>query len=260
MNLSLIKKIMFLTLIANILLGTAIAFTPVQSASAAEIDRAEIEKIIREYLLANPELMIEVQTALEEKQEAQRDDLQAETLSERADEIYRSKHQMVVGDPAAKITLVEFFDYNCSFCKRALDDMTQIISQNKDVKFVMKEFPVLGQASIDAHKVSLAVVATKPEIYSKFHAELLSNNGVKNGAIALDIATRLGADKAALEKAMQDPSIMEAFEEVYSLADGLGISGTPSYIVGDEVVFGAVGYDTLMPKIKNVRKCGKTEC
>lgn len=224
------------------------------------VNRAEIEEIIRSYLLENPEIMLEVQTALEAKQKALTVAKQADTLVNMNDEIYHSKNQMIIGDPDAKITIVEFFDYNCGFCKRAMDDMYRIVDENQDVKFVMKEFPVLGENSLQAHRVSLAVINKYPEKYDAFHRALLGATGSKNGARALEVATSVGADETVLTTEMNNPDLTKAIQEVYSIADGLGITGTPSYIIGDKIVFGAVGYDRLMPQVNNMRKCGKANC
>jgi len=231
-----------------------------QEIATAEIDRGAVETIVREYLLENPELMLEVQQALETRQMARQQAQQAETLLAKHDVIYNSPYQMVIGDPAAKTTVVEFFDYNCGFCKRAHADMERIVKENPDVKFVMKEFPVLGEASVEAHHVSLGVIRLYPEIYHDFHDQLISSERRKDGALAIEIATSLGADPQKLVEEMNNPVNGEAIREVYELADGLGITGTPSYVLGDEIIFGAVGYDRLMPKVAGLLECGKTVC
>lgn len=250
--------------IATILIGSAFLIANYDVAKAQSVDqnvnRVEIEKIIRSYLLANPEIMIEVQTALEAKQTALTAAKQSKTLIDMNEKIYNSQFQMIIGDPEAKYTVVEFFDYNCGFCKRAMDDMYRIVEENKDVKFVMKEFPVLGENSLQAHRVSLALINKYPEKYDAFHRELLGATGGKNGPIAMKMALRLGAEEAVMATEMNNPDLTKAVQEVYEIADGLGITGTPSYIIGDKVVFGAVGYERLMPQIDNLRKCGKAEC
>lgn len=254
----------FRSISAAIILGVSFIFSPSLTnfdvAQAQEINREEIEKIIRSYLLENPEIMIEVQTALETKQAALTAAKQADTLKTMNEQIYHSKNQMIIGDPEAKITIVEFFDYNCGFCKRAMGDMYRIVEENSDVKFVMKEFPVLGENSMQAHRVSLALINKYPEKYDEFHRALLGATGGKNGARALQIAVELGANEAILTTEMNNPQLTEAIQEVYSIADGLGITGTPSYIIGDKIIFGAVGYDRLMPQVNNLRKCGKASC
>ena len=236
------------------LLLAVVAIGSLAPAKAAELDRPAVETIIREYLLANPELFLEVQQALEAKQEASKQAQQMATLEEKKELLYNSPNQMIIGDPNAPITVVEFFDYNCGFCKRAHSDMERIVGENKDVKFIMKEFPVLGEPSLEAHRVSLALIKHNPELYADFHNKLLSQEGRKDGQSAMDLAVSLGADGETLKASANDPAIMAAIGEAYELADGLGITGTPSYVIGNEVVFGAVGYDRLMPKITALRK------
>jgi protein-disulfide isomerase len=233
---------------------------PVPAGALDATDRAEVEKIIREYLLANPEVMIDVQKALEAKQEQMRVAAQQRTLTEKKDAIFASDHQVEIGAKDAPITIVEFFDYNCGFCQRALEDMNRFVENDKDVRFILKEFPVLGEPSLEAHKVSLAFNRLMPEKAAEFHTRLLAAEGRKDGQVATALAVELGADEAALRAEMEKPEILDAIRQVYELADGLGITGTPSYVVGDSVVFGAVGYEQLNTKVANIRECGKAVC
>ncbi len=223
-----------------------------QAAMAQDANRQEIENIVREYLLENPEILLDIQAVLEARQQEQLAARQKKTLIDNRDLIYASENQIEIGDPNASIMIVEFFDYNCSFCKRAMSDMEQLIKANKNVRFILKEFPVLGDASVDAHRASLAFTKLMPEKSAQFHIELLAMNGPKDGARAVELAVSMGADDVTLRTEMEDPSIAEAITQVYSLADNLGINGTPSYIIGEEVIFGAVGYDQLAEKIKQL--------
>lgn len=236
------------------------AMVPATALALDEADKAQVETIIREYLLANPEIMLDVQKALEEKQASARIASQQQTMRDMKDAIYSSEHQVEIGDKNAPITVVEFFDYNCGFCQRALADMDRFVAKDSGVRFILKEFPVLGEDSLDAHKVSLAFNQLMPKKSAEFHRELLGSKGRKNGDTAMQLAVKLGADAKAIKAEMQKPYIMEAVRESYRLADGLGITGTPSYVIGDEVVFGAVGYDQLNTKVANVRECGKAAC
>lgn len=250
--------------LAGSLLLAAMIATPfagtAQGQSAAEPDREAVEQIVRDYLLSNPEILIEMQGVLETRQEERRRELQARTLSEKHDAIYNSANNAVFGDPDAPVTVVEFFDYNCGYCRRAMEDMLQIVEENPDVKFVLKEWPVLGPDSLQAHRVSVAMIHHFPDLYEEFHRELLGAEGRKNGEAALQLAEMLGADRAVLEAEADKEYITDAIREAYDLADGLGISGTPAYIIGDEVVGGARGYGYLMPRIANLRDCGKATC
>lgn len=233
--------------------GTSIlvlfALTSSFAQAQQNLDRAEIEKIVREYLLSNPEIMLEVQSALEQKQQQQLSVQQREVIAQNQQTLFSGQGQIVFGDENAELTVVEFFDYNCSFCQRALADMQQIVETDKNVRFVLKEFPVLGEASIEASRVSLAVSKLRPEIAGSFHVSLLGMNGLKDGARAKELALDMGVNEADLNAEMEKSHIIESITEVYGLAEGLGITGTPSYVVGDKVVFGAVGYDQLKQEL-----------
>ena len=229
-------------------------------ASGGEMDRAAIEKIVRDYLLANPELMLEVQAALEAKQKEQQQLANLQIIEDAREQIFSSARDGVVGNPDGKVTIVEFYDYNCGYCKRAQDDMLALIKDDPNVRFVLKEFPILGADSQKAHVVSQAFLKLMPEKYGEFHNQLLGSQGRATETSALALALSLGADEAKLREAMKDPAINETFEQTYELANRLSITGTPSYVVGREVVFGALGRDVLAEKIAAAKDCPSNAC
>ena len=225
-----------------------------------EADKAEIEKIVRDYLLANPEILTEMQAAYERKQQEERNALARRTIEERGDDIFSSPLQTEVGNPQGDVTVVEFFDYNCPYCARSLADMNELLRTDPNLRFVLKEVPIIRPESVGAHRVSLALYKLAPEKYAEFHNRLFAVPGVKTDRAALDVAREMGVDIDELTKLANDESIGRAFTEGTELAEALGISGTPSYVVGDEVVFGALGVGVLREKIANMRECGKTIC
>lgn len=217
------------------------------------LTKDDVRNIIREYLIENPELMLEVQSALEAKQQADLAESQKLVLEEQKDHIYSSDYAIEIGNPDASITVVEYFDYNCHFCQRAITDMQIMMKNNDNVRFLLKEFPVLGEASIEASRVSMAFSKIMPkEKHVEFHVELLSMHGQKDGDTAMKLALKLGADEAKLREEMENPKIIETIQQTYETANALGINGTPSYVVGDEVVFGAVGYEELEARLSNI--------
>ena len=151
--------------------------------------------------------------------------------------------------PNGKVTIVEFYDYNCGYCKRAIEDMQALTAADPDLRFVLKEFPILGPDSQKASVVSMAFHKMMPEKYGEFHNQLLGGQGRAGEASAIKIAVSLGADEAKLREAMKDPKITDIFAKTYDLANKLAITGTPSYVVGNEVVFGAQGREVLTEKI-----------
>lgn len=244
-------------------LFAATALTAMSIAGGAQAfddgQKEEIGKIVREYLIAHPEVLIEVQQALEKKQADERMAQAKAAVKENSEAIFNSPTDLALGNPQGKTTIVEFFDYNCGYCKRAVSDMDAIIKANPDVRFVLKEFPILGQDSVDAHKVSFAFKQIAPEKYGDFHRALMTGEHA-NEARALEVAKSLGVTEESIRAKMTETPHDDSVREAYRLAQQLGITGTPSYILGDEAVFGAVGESELAQKIASVRQCGKTAC
>jgi protein-disulfide isomerase len=203
--------------------------------------------------LKNPEIIQEMQQLFAAKQQAQQVAKQQDALKQKAQTIFDSKYQVEIGNPDAKYKVVEFFDYNCPYCQRAMLDMEKILKNNPDVKFVIKEWPVLGQQSYEAHIVSIAFSILMPEKYHDFHQQLLGMKGRKGEKNAVELALTFGLDEQLLRAEMKKPYVLEALRENNSIADDLGITGTPSYVIGNEVVFGAVGVTKLMTHIEALR-------
>lgn len=234
-----------------------LATAPVQ---AAELDKTAVETIVREYLIQNPEVIREALIELDRREKEAEQNARLKAVSDSSDILFNSTRQVVLGNPEGKVTLVEFFDYNCGYCKRAHGDMTKLIEENPDLRVVLKEFPVLGQGSVEAAQVAVAVNAVAPEKYEAFHEALLMQRGQANRDAALKAATDLGISEADITKAGNAELAAETIEEVYSLANRLGLTGTPSYVIGNEVVMGAVGYDELKSKLDAMGTCGQTTC
>lgn len=242
------------------MMALTVTFLPAPATALDDKEKEEIGAFIREYLIANPEILFEVQDAYQAKQEAAQREQAKLAIASARESIFNSPHNVVLGNPEGSVTIVEFFDYNCGFCKRAMKDMEEIIASDPDVRFILKEFPILGEDSIAAHTVSAAVQRIAPEHYNAFHLELLGGRGTATEQRAIEVAAGLGVDEDQLREAMKDPAIAESFTETYQIADSLGISGTPSYVVGDEAVFGAVGVEPLVAKIENIRTCESATC
>jgi len=226
--------------------------SPQTAQSASALDREQVEQIVRDYLITNPEIMYEVQAALEQKRESEQKAAQVSVISSEAERIFNAPYDGIIGNPDGKVTIVEFFDYNCGYCKRALQDMEALVADNSELRFVMKEFPILGPDSQKASQVSMAFRTLAPEKYAEFHRQLLGGVGRASEAGAIKIALALGVAEDALREEMKNPAINAAFSETYELANKLSITGTPSYVIGDEVVFGALGSHVLADKIASM--------
>jgi protein-disulfide isomerase len=235
------------------------AAAPAQSFSGDQ--RGEIERIVREYLLSHPELLQEVMTELEKRQAAAESEKHRAAVQEYSAAIFSSPRQVTLGNGQGDVTVVEFFDYNCGYCKRAMTDMLDLLKDSK-VKFVLKEFPVLGEGSVQAAQVAAAVRMqdkTGGKKYLEFHQKLLSGRGQADKARALAVAKEVGFDVAKIEKDMASDEVKAQLEESFKLAEALGLNGTPSYVVGNDVVVGAVGLNALKEKVNSAR-CGKATC
>lgn len=248
-----------LRIVSAVLAASCFAASPASAEMGAQ-EKQEIEQIVRDYLLANPQVIEEAITLLRQNREAEAATAQTRIIKDSGGLIFRSEHQMVLGNPDGAIKLVEFFDYNCAYCKRAHSDMTALIAANPDLAIIMKEFPILSEGSVEAARLSVAVKDAAPESYMKFHEELLTRPGEANSAKALEIARELSLDTAALTSAANAPEVTANLQEVQQIANLLGISGTPSYVIGTELVPGAAGYDVLQEKVTAMRECGAATC
>jgi protein-disulfide isomerase len=242
-------------LIAATLFLASPAATPAQAQTFSTDQREEIGNVVKEYLLAHPEVMQDVMAELDKRQQAAEAAKHRAAVAETKATLFSSPHQVVLGNPQGSITMVEFFDYNCGFCKRALSDMLDLLKTDSNLKFVLKEFPVLGEGSVEAAHV--AVAARMQDVtgkkYIEFHQKLLGGRGQADKAHALAVAKEVGFDMARIEKDMNSDEVKKTIDENMKLADALGVNGTPSYVVGDEVIVGAVGIDVLREKIKAER-------
>jgi protein-disulfide isomerase len=219
----------------------------------ADLDTAARQSMVRDALLADPEIVRDAFIALQDREEAAQAEQRKQALAEAAEDVFRSPADFAAGNPDGDVTLVEFFDYNCGYCRGALADMNKLLEADPDLRFVLKEFPILGPGSVEAAKVSVAVLKQARDRFLEFHRALLSSRGQVDGARALRVAGELGLDVEQLRKDAARPEVDEVLGDSQRLAIRLGINGTPGYVVGEEVIPGAIGYGGLAEKIASVR-------
>ena len=240
-------------------LFAAPASAPAQTFSGGQ--RQEIESIIKKYLMEHPEILEEMAAELSKRQSVADAAKHEAAVAKNADLIFRSPRGVTVGNKDGDVTFVEFFDYNCGYCKRAMMDMMEIMKADPKLRVVLKEFPVLGPTSVEAAQVGVAVRMQDPtgKKYLDFHQKLLNGRGQADKARALAAAKEAGLDVARIEKDMNSPEVRATLEENFKLAESMGMNGTPSYVIGKQVVIGAVGVENLTKKISEAR-CGKATC
>ncbi len=220
---------------------------------STEPETARIEKIIRNYLLEHPELLVEVMQKLEARQKAEEEASMAGKIQANRDALFASSDDFIA-NPMGKFPMVEFFDYQCGYCKRFLPTMTKLLKADRSVRFVFKELPILGEVSVIASKAALA--AKMQGKYRVFHDSLMGLRRRLSEAAIYQTAKDVGLDVARLKRDMANSEIARIIKANQELAATMGIRGTPSLIVGEQLVPGAIDYAQLTALIEQM----KTNC
>ena len=242
------------------LLRLAQAATPAAPAAPSTFSaaqRAEIEGIIKNYLLNHPEVMLEVSKELEKRQSSMQAENAKKTILERKASIFKAPGDFVLGNVKGEISVVEFFDYNCGWCKKAVDEVNKLTKADPQVRVVMKELPIFGENSTIAAKAAMASV--RQGKYWDFHIALMKEKQVTKDNI-FKIAEKVGLNVEKLKTDMADPAIDAALKENASLAQELGIEGTPGFVIDSRVNVGFVPAEGIREILADVRKQGCQAC
>jgi protein-disulfide isomerase len=228
----------------------------------------EIGALVKDYVVRHPEVLREILVELSRQKAASQNDVaakadalageRAQKIAAHAQDLFNSPRQVTLGDPGGDVTLVEFFDYNCGYCRRALADTVMLLGADAHVRLVLKEFPILGPRSVDAAQVAVAARMQDPggDRYFAFHRRLLGSREPVTQDAALAAARESGFDMERLQRDMTSPEVAATLKENMTLASALHITGTPSYVAGDKVFVGAVGLDALEAQIALLRQVG----
>ena len=238
----------------------AVAAAPSSDGAFSGDQKTAIEKIVKDYLIRHPEVLIEMQTAYEAKAQKEQDEKTKAMVAANAKDIYRHPDAAVAGNPNGDITVVEFFDYNCGYCKRGFPAVAKLIENDKNVRVVFKELPIISDASEPVSRIALA--ARIQGKYWEMHKALISHKGTTTEAVALKAAEELGLDMAKLKTDMNSEPVKAELARVKELAQKMGINGTPHFLVGDQSVGGAPENltETLAGHIAALRKSGCSYC
>lgn len=234
-----------------------IDLVPIPSTDLAAMARDDPQgaiTLVRQALLSNPLILDEAIAALEEARASAEGVAMVDIIRQNAELLFDSPNASIMGNPEGTITLVEFLDYNCHFCKRAHEDVMRLIAENDDVRVVVKDFPVLGPGSLEAAQVAVAFRAQGGDMQAFIDAMMNEEDAAADSALARTVALELGADETALDLALEDPDLMTSIGEAYSLAEQLDIRGTPAFVLGEERIIGAVGFDRLSAAIQAERE------
>jgi protein-disulfide isomerase len=241
----------------TLLLSMLVLWSFGSTASAAEFNdgqRREIETIVKDYLLANPEILQEAAQALERRQKQAEDEQRKDGLVKNADQLFRDKSDHVAGNPKGNVTMVEFFDYNCPWCKKSFPDVMALVGADKELKVVLKEFPILGADSEYAAKAAIA--SGKQGKYLELHRAMYEHEGRVTTEAVDKIAAGVGLNMEQLKRNMDDPETAKIIARNRELAQALAINGTPAFIIDDKLFPGYLPKDELASAIKDVRAKG----
>lgn len=236
-------------------LGGAIAAAAGGGASAADIGKAqrqEVEGIIHDYLMQHPDVLIAALREAEAKMKRDDDAKASQAVATHRAQVFGDPQTPVGGNPQGDVTLVEFFDYRCPYCKEVEPSIEAMLKQDPKLKLVYKEFPILGPVSVTAAHAALAARAQGK--YQAFHTAMMAARGNITDDTVYRIAGSVGLDVAKLKRDMAGPEVAQAIKANMKLADALDIRGTPAFIIGDKLVPGAVDLDALKTMIADARK------
>jgi len=222
------------------------------AASAGDLPVEAIRQIVRDYLLEQPELLIEVQQALQAKRDAEAAALAEQAIQRHRDEIFSDPEAPVAGNPDGAIVLVEFFDYRCGYCRRVKPTLETLLAENDDLRLAFKEFPILGPESALAARAALASRAQG--LYEPFHWALMGAEGPFDLDHILAVARSVGLDDERLARDMEDPAIDALIERNAVLASVLDIRGTPAFVIGDRMIRGALPIGAFRTAIADARE------
>ena len=247
--------------------GSSVAVSSVQAQTAAVTDKSgaftpdqvkSLQAIIKDYLITNPEIMVEVTKELERKQAAEQAAKQERFMSENKPQIFKAAGDFVLGNPAGDVTVIEFFDYNCGWCKRAVEDINKLTKADSKVRVVMKEYPIFGGPdSVLAAKAATASI--KQNKYWEFHTALMREKQV-TAANLFTVAERVGLNVTRLKADMADPKLDKMIEENIKIGQELGIEGTPGFVLDAKVNVGYVNAEAMQKMLVDIRKAGCKIC
>ncbi|MEO7221195.1 MAG: DsbA family protein [Devosia sp.] len=229
-------------------------------AAPQELDPVRLSALVEDFLMSDPAILERMTAKLSAAKKVAQRDAQAKLIAANYAAIYNDAGNVILGNPDGDVTLVELFDYNCGYCRQAVPDMAALIAEDPNLKIILKEFPILSDGSIEAAKIAILVAEDKTLDYWSFHQKLFATRGQVDAGAALAAAEAVGGNRVTMMIDMNSARAADALKSSYTLAEALDISGTPTYIIGDELIPGAIGLEALRTKIANVRECGSTNC
>ena len=244
--------IRFLPLVVVAYLAMSAPVSAQQSPALTPAQADAVRALVRDYILQNPEIISEAVRLLQEREQAQTAQKQRQAFTALKGDIFHDPSAPILGNPKGDVTIVEFFDYRCGYCKQVAPTIAKLLEEDRNIRLVVKEFPILGPESVVAARAALAAV--RQNKYGSLHWALLNAKGQLDEAQVMRIAGQVGLDTKQLRQDMAAPEIEAIIKRSYGLAEALQIRGTPAFIVGEELVPGAVDLPALKALVAKARK------
>lgn len=235
-----------------VLLVVALSLPSFAKAEMTAEQKKEVEALVHDYILENGGLIMDSVTKYQAKQEEEANKESAAKAAVFLKSLKDEKNLALAGNVKGDVTLVEFFDYNCGYCKKAFEEIQILVKDDKNVKIVLYDMPILGPSSLEISKWALA--SKKQGKYFEFHSALMLHNGEKDEATLKKIATDAGLDAEKLAKDKADPALEEEIKKHIETAQSLGFTGTPGFLINDKVFRGYIPYDVMKQTITQERE------
>ena len=229
---------------------------PLAAQELSPAQKAAVDAQIRAYILENPEIIVEAMQVLEQREQLAQANADRELLASMRNELENDGYSLVAGNPDGDVTMIEFLDYRCGYCKQAHDGVKALLASDPNIKFVVKEFPILGAESTFAARAAMASLQQGADTYLSFNDAMMRHRGDLDQHTVMRIAGEAGVDQAKLAEDIQNPQIAANIRETYGLARRLDISGTPAFIIGYTIVRGFLPYDSLKEIVADQRERG----
>jgi len=246
---------MFRPLFAALALASlTLTAAPLAAQEMTDAERAAFRAEVRAYLLEHPEVLMEAIGVLEQREDAAKAEADQQMLAMNMDALLNDPYSFVGGNPDGDITLIEFMDYRCGYCKRAFPEVAELIESDGNLRYIVKEFPILGEQSVLASQFAVATMLTNgDEAYESVHNALMQYNGDITPVALTRLAEGLGLDPAPITDMMNSDEVLQIIGETRALGQRLAINGTPTFIVQDELLRGYVPLAQMQAIVADLR-------
>ncbi len=229
------------------------AAEPLDLGKMSDDDRAAFRDEVRSFLMENPEVILEAIQILEQRRTAATEATDREMVEAHADGLFDDGFSWVAGNPDGDVTIVEFLDYRCGYCKKAQPAVEELLERDPEVRLIVKEFPILGPDFVTAGRLALAALELDRSKFGPLHEALMAHRGDLGEETAYGLAGEAGYDVDKLKKLADSNEVDDRLQRNYQLAQALGLQGTPAFVVGDEIIRGYLPMEDMLAAVQDAR-------